>query len=168
MSKKPLGRLRGEAFTGKGYGTLRYHLFKNARDHIETCIREGYHCEAIAIIESVIADRLESRLSFLKGENVGFKTLGWLLANLAKIESDEEIQRIIALLDAWRERRNRALHELVKVEVDGSRDDWQTRLDNLGVDARDGYELLKWIYTRVADLNPLHSSRVFPPPRQRL
>jgi hypothetical protein len=166
MSEKTQRRLRGEAFTGKGYGTLRYHLFKNARNRIETCIREEYYCEAIAISESVIADRLESRLSYLKGENVGFKTLGWLLGSLAKIESDDEIQRIIALLYAWGKKRNRALHELVKVEADESRDPWQTRLDNLEADARDGYELLKWIYTRIADLNPRHSSRAFPQPRR--
>ena len=67
-------RPRGEASSGKGYGSLRYRLFKSAGPHIEKSIREGYYCEAITIIESVITDRLESRLSFLKQNNIGFQT----------------------------------------------------------------------------------------------
>ena len=75
-------RLRGEAYTGKGYGTLRYRLFVRARKRIESSIRRGYFCEAIAICESVIGDRLESRLSYLSKKNIGFRNLGHLIINL--------------------------------------------------------------------------------------
>jgi hypothetical protein len=47
-------RERGEAWTGDGYGTMRYDLFCHARKRIEEALQHGYHCEAIAICESVI------------------------------------------------------------------------------------------------------------------
>jgi hypothetical protein len=34
--------------------------------------------------------------------------------------------------------------------------------------ARDGYELAKHLYHRIADLNPNHADRVFPRPRRAL
>ena len=74
-----LFRSRGKAYAGKGYGTRRRLLFEAARDHIERSIEVGFFCEAIAVSESIIADRLESRLSWLTKQNVGFKTLGWLV-----------------------------------------------------------------------------------------
>lgn len=65
-------RMRPEAFSGHGYGTLRYNLFRQAKKRIERSIKEGYYCEAIAIIESVITDRLESQLSYLKQKTLAF------------------------------------------------------------------------------------------------
>ncbi len=164
-------RRRGEAFVGHGYGTRRHLLFEAARGHIERSIESRFFCEAIAVSESVIADRLESRLSWLTKQNVGFKTLGWLIKKLQKCETDSELTHLLGELDAWRVRRNGALHEMVKVADDGpvpdwqTRDsDWQVRMAELAVSARAGYELLKRLYHQVADLNPLHGDRVFPRP----
>lgn len=42
--------------------------------------------------------------------------------------------------------------------------DWQVRMQDLAVSARAGYELMKQLYHRVADLNPRHHDRVFPYP----
>ena len=164
-------RRRGEAFTGKGYGNRRFLLFEAARDHIERSLELGFFCEAIAISESVISDRLESRLSWLTKKNVGFKTLGWLIKKLRKCETDPVLLLLLDELDTWREQRNGALHEMVKVADDGPVPDWQTRdsdwqirMDELSVSARSGYELLKRLYHQVADLNPHHTDRVFPLP----
>ncbi|MFO0985538.1 MAG: hypothetical protein U1E76_28025 [Planctomycetota bacterium] len=164
-------RRRGEAYNGKGYGTRRLLLFEAARDQIERSIELAFFCEAIAVSESIISDRLESRLSWLTKQNVGFKTLGWLIKELRKCESDTELTHLLGELDAWRERRNRALHEIVKVADDGPvpdwptrPSDWQVRMDELAVSARAGYELVKRLYHRVADLNPRHHDRVFPYP----
>lgn len=52
MSQKK--RVRGEAYTGEGYGTLRYELFVASREHIIRSINEGYYLEATAVIESII------------------------------------------------------------------------------------------------------------------
>lgn len=156
-----MNRVRGEAFTGKGHGTLRYQLFMRAKRQIESSMAAGHYCEVIALCESVIADRLESRLSFLTQHNVGFQTLGRLLPDLKQVETDEAISSLLEELDQWRTQRNRALHELVKVEDGIPHTSWEDRIERLGQDAQWGYDLLKKLYHRVADLNLLHSDRVF-------
>lgn len=135
-------RERGEAFEGKGYGTLRYQLLVRAKSHIEQSIEQGYYCEAIAIIESAIGDRLESRLSFLVRRNVGFQTLGKLLKGLAPIETDAELTGIIGEIDGWRKRRNGAIHELVKVERGQELISWDDRMAAMRETATEGYQLL--------------------------
>lgn len=164
-SKHP--RPRGPAITGKGYGTQRRILFEHARTHIERSIAEGFFCEAIAIIESVISDRLESRVSYLTKSNVGFETLGYLLGELRRVESDSEMLAIALETDEWRKKRNGALHELVKVEANKPVYTWQDRMRDIAVSASEGYEILKRVYHRVAALNPKHLDRVFPPPSKR-
>lgn len=156
--KKPK-RIRGVAFSGKGYGRLRLHLFTHARYHIEQCINHNYHCEAIAVIESVITDRLESRLSYILGQEVGskevgFETLGRLIQSLRKKETDEELCSLLDTLDVWREKRNKAIHELVKIEEGKPHKRWEQRLQELQTTSREGYKILKQIYHRVAVLNP--------------
>ncbi len=160
MNTKKVKR-RGEAYSGAGYGTLRLRLFENARQHIEKSIAEGYHCEAIAIIESVITDRLESRLSYLKQTNIGFRTLGSAISELKGCEEDSVIKAMLCALDNWREKRNSALHELVKIEEGQPILQWDQRIQSLSSSAGEGYYLLKKLYNRVADLNPRHIDRVF-------
>jgi hypothetical protein len=159
-------RKRGEAFAGSGHGTLRRQLQECARDQIERSLSLGFYCEAIALSESIIADRLESRLSFLSGENAGFRNLGGF-GKLKRIESDDELRNIYAEVDQWARRRNRALHEMVKVEAKKPPTDWATRMRENRLAARDGYEIAKRIYHRVADLNPRHADRVLPRPLQK-
>ena len=154
-------RMRAEAYSGQGYGTLRYNLFKSAEKHIEKSIQEGYFCEAIAIIESVITDRLESWLSFLKQTNVGFQNLGPAIQSLQGCETDADIIGILSDLDKWRVKRNGALHELVKIEAGKPKSEWIERIQLLSSTATEGYELLKKLYHGVANLNPLHISRAF-------
>jgi hypothetical protein len=164
MSRRNFGkRKRGEAYEGYGYGTQRLLLFTNARKHIENSIANGYFCEAIAVIESIISDRLESRISYITKSNVAFKPLGWLIRRMRALETDEELRRLIAQLDSWRELRNGAIHELPKVERGKPKTSWQDRVANLRSSATDGYHLLRAIYNRVADLNPRHIDRVFDP-----
>lgn len=152
---------RSQATATEHCGTLRYNLFKHAEERIEQSIQEGYYCEAIAIIESVITDRLESRLSYLKQINVGFQNLGPAITSLQKCETDETIILLLSELDYWRVKRNTALHELVKIEAVKSVLRWEQRLEDLSVSANEGYELLKKLYHQVADLNPRHVSRAF-------
>jgi hypothetical protein len=167
-------QIRGEAFAGHGYGTRRRLLLEAARGQIERSIVAGFFCEAIAVSESIISDRLESRLSWLTKQNVGFKTLGWLIKELKKYEFNSDMNRILIELDGWRVQRNSALHEMVKVAADGpipdweSRpSDWQVRMDDLSVTARQGYDLVQQVYHCVAGLNPKHNDRVFPYPKMR-
>src|SRR5450759_2776676 len=128
MATRPSERLRAEAYSGKGFGALRRQLQEHARDRIKNSIRRRFFCEAIAITESAIADRLESRLSFLEGKNAGFMNLGPLLGRLGRCEDDVELKALLNEIDAWRRRRNEGLHELVKVEAVEEPRTWQQRM----------------------------------------
>jgi hypothetical protein len=154
-------KTRGKAYEGEGYGDLRYRLFVAARKRIEKAIGAGYYCEAITIIESIIADRLESRLSYLKDEDFSFKNLGGLIKESRMLESNPDLLELMNDLDSWREARNKAIHELVKIESGKELSSWDQRMQEMGQTADEGYRILKLIYGRVADLNPLHIDRVF-------
>jgi hypothetical protein len=114
-----------------------------------------------------LPDRLESRLSWLKKSNSGFRTLGGF-QELKKMESDGELLIILRHVEAWARRRNAALHEMVKVERGVLHRGWEVRIVEAERTARDGYELAKHLYHRIADLNPNHADRVFPRPRRAL
>lgn len=171
-------RERGMALEGKGYGTRRRMLYESARDQIERSIQSGFYGEATALCESILADRLESRLSFLQNKNCGFQTLGKLVEALRSVEKGDETQPLrntIAAVEVWRKLRNRALHEMVKVVADGPVADWQdrptdweVRTDFLQRIASLGYELAQHLYLRVAELNPKHHDRVLPSPNRAI
>jgi hypothetical protein len=157
----PKLRQRGEAYKGKGYGKLRFRLYSAAKERIEKCMELGFYGEAVIIIESVITDRLESRISFLQKENVGFRNLGPLIHEAKKVETDGKTLVLLDELDKWRENRNVAVHELVKIEEGLEPMGWTDRLVSIADTAKEGYRLLKLLYARVADLNPRHTDRVF-------
>lgn len=160
-----MARKRGEAFEGKGYGTQRFHLQRKAKERIERSLKEGYYCEAIAITESLIADRLESRVSHLKGKNVGFEVLGNLIKEARNLETDQTMKDMIEEVNLWRVERNTALHELVKVEKDVPAVNWDERMEAMGRSATKGYDIFLRLFHQVADLNPeKHPTRAFPRP----
>lgn len=153
-------RERAEAFTGEGYGRQRYRLFCAARERIIFCIKRGFYLEAITIIESIIADRLESRISHLQGENYGFETLGVSIRKAKRLDNDTKMRAILDRIDEWRKERNRSLHEMVKIEK-GTKLTWNERTKRNKSIAIEGYRVLVEMYQRVAALNPRHTDLVF-------
>lgn len=114
--KKPRERvIAGEDETT---GTHRYRLYKAAFTRVKEAMRAGYHLEAITLLESLLSDRMESRLSHVTQTNVGFQNLGKLIAQMRKHDAGGPFLGVLGEIDGWRELRNRALHELVKFEAD--------------------------------------------------
>lgn len=105
-------------------------------------MEEGFNLEAITLVESMVSDRLESRGSFLSRKDCGFKTLGEVLRLLRAHERDHEFLDVYSRIDAWRTRRNKALHEMVKFE-ERERDSWEDRIDRLRPIAREGLAALR-------------------------
>jgi len=56
----------------------RRNLYKNAKNQIKNAIKHCYYLKAIAIIESMLADRMESRIAFIYSHRAFCKTSGWL------------------------------------------------------------------------------------------
>lgn len=136
-------RIRAIAGKGNGIGKQRNELYRNAFRRINESIKEGYYLEAIALTESLLSDRLESRVSHLSGRNVGFKTLEKLIRQSRETETDLAFKQLVESdVNSWRGKRNEALHEMVKIE-EGLEVGWDERIENLKGTAKEGLKVLR-------------------------
>jgi hypothetical protein len=105
-------------------GTDRYSIIKSVMSRFNTAVEHSFYLEATALIESLICDRLESRIGELTLAPVKFGTLGDLLKKLNSIENDEELKYIMNhLLYQWAGKRNLVVHQAAKIEL-GKKKDW--------------------------------------------
>ena len=89
-------------------------------------------------MESLISDRLESRLGELKKEPVSFNTISNLLNALRKIETDTLLEDIMnKKLNDWCGERNKVIHQAAKIEL-GKKKDWKDFLKQAEKTAKDG------------------------------
>jgi len=134
MENNPINkntRARAIASKSNNVGLARYHIYRQAYKRINQSIENGYYLEAITLIESLISDRLESRLSYLLKKDYSFKTLGALITKAKQFEENDQLKTVVSTeLDHWREKRNAALHEMVKIE-DGEVTAWEERYSEL-------------------------------------
>ena len=127
---------------------LRFQLYKKAHERINESIEKGFYLEAITLIESLISDRLESRISFLTDSNFGFEALGTLIKKIKVIEEDDEFKEIVSIeLDRWRIKRNEALHQMAKIDIDNLQT-WESKIIDLKEISINGNDLLKKIKSR--------------------
>ena len=123
-------------------GITRYRLYRKAWERISGATDAGYYLEAITLLESILADRLESRATFLTGKNQGYQNLRPLLNTLNSHETVSAFLPVLADIDAWRERRNEALHEMVKFQL-GEHPTWEEKVGPLPRIVRDGKRVLR-------------------------
>lgn len=109
---------------GNHLGTRRYLRYVAAFDHVMNCYERGYHLEAIAVLDSLIGDRLASRLGYLLGEEIpiqytigrlSHKLLEPLGKNASPVEVDSAFEAVIIEIRAWAKERNRAMHATAKI-----------------------------------------------------
>lgn len=112
-------------------GKARQDIIGKAFNRIEEAKENGFYLEAITIVESLISDRLESILTKSTGINIGFLPLGELIKKVEKsdIAQKNDIISSSGIKD-WGNRRNVALHEMVKLE-EGNLQDWDTKYSGL-------------------------------------
>ncbi|MBD1824395.1 hypothetical protein H6F51_18145 [Cyanobacteria bacterium FACHB-DQ100] len=142
-------RERANSSLDGNVGQERYELYKSAFTWIKEAIDNGYYLEAISIVESLICDRLESHVSVLLNKDFGFKTLGTLINAIKQHETDPSLRSLILdELDEWRKARNRAAHEMVKIEA-GKQISWSERVKINELTAKEGLALLRKIDRQV-------------------
>jgi hypothetical protein len=114
--------------------------------HVARSIREGFYLEAITLCESMISDRIEALVATLDPDHAKaghLLALGQNLQQLRRlIRDDPEGADLAARLDAWKEARNKALHEMVKLP-EGDAGDWGSRRAALRSVAREGRDLVR-------------------------
>lgn len=124
-------RTRALAKLDNSVGNYRYNIYREAYRRIKQAIDNGYYLEAITLIESLISDRLESRVSFILKEDYSFRTLGELIPKIVKYEPNNDLKILVTTeLNEWRMQRNKALHQMVKIQ-EGEIPSWSERSSNL-------------------------------------
>lgn len=120
----------------------RWATYKFAFSRIDQARAAGFHLEAITLIESLLSDRLESRLSFLLQKDFGFKTLGQLVRKSAEVETDAVLKSIVTKeIAPWGRSRNAALHEMAKI-AEGDARKWGEKYASLEAVASEGRDIL--------------------------
>ncbi len=134
-------------------GKIKKELIRSAHKRVVRSIKSGHHLEAIAILESLMADRLEAGLSRLNRAEQPMLTLGPLLKDAinAKVISQELAEEI----KVWSNGRNKTLHEMVKVpHVDVG--DWKARMKHARILAIEGKELNARLTKEIRKIQPNH------------
>ncbi|MBS0183432.1 MAG: hypothetical protein JSS39_13600 [Nitrospira sp.] len=145
-------RIRALAQTHNDVGLRRHDLYREAYKRISKSISDEYFLEAITLTESLLTDRLESRVTFVIGENYSFKTLEKLIKLVAQREKDEQLKALVAVsVRSWKEKRNKALHEMAKIEVGDNRS-WTQRMAELPEVAITGLKVLRQIDSQIKRL----------------
>lgn len=153
MSKKK--EIRATAQLNNKIGTQRYNTYKASINRVKKAIEEEYYLEAITLCESLIADRLESRLNHLTdSDDFSFKTLGCLHDGIRKHETNIELIQLVesrkGRLDIWRDKRNKALHAIAKIE-DGDSREWEGKMKDCKAIAIEGDSIRKEVF-RLTDI----------------
>ena len=152
-------RIRAKNLPTNNVGAVRWELYKRAIERWHNAFEKGFYLECIVITDSMIADRLEARRSFLLGkdaDNVGtFQPIGNTLRRLAKEETSDDKKLIEAIekVSAWVDLRNKAIPRLVKVnnfDLDKTFDD---KIAEYRKTALEGFEAHKKLSAAVKRLN---------------
>jgi len=147
-------RIRALAQTHNNVGHRRHNLYREAYGRISKAIHDKYFLEAITLTESLLTDRLESRMTFLLRKDFSFKTLGKLIQEIQKSENDVQLRELVAGgVESWREKRNNALHEMAKMEESDNRS-WDARMAELPAIAGTGLKVLRQVDSRIKTLRP--------------
>lgn len=145
-------RTRAIAVPGSPVGGMRYKLYRQAHAQINLALEQGFYLEAITLVESLASDRIESRLTFLRQSDFSFKTLGCLIAESRRVETDQLLKDLVTQrLDAWRVTRNKSLHEMAKL-ADGDATSWNDRVQAVIPVAKEGLATLRAIDKRYKEL----------------
>lgn len=100
-----------------GLGTKRFLRYRAAFARVRESEKSGYYLEGIAIVDSLLSDRLASRLGHLRGTYPEIQlTTGALCKELLgrAIEKDTAFRAEVERIKEWVKTRNDAIHATAK------------------------------------------------------
>lgn len=132
-----------------GVAQNRYEILKEVISRYNKSMKNEYYLEAIAICESLITDRMESRLGELKKVSVEFDTLSNLRNQLLgnrrypKLETNTSLERLYnEICSKWAGQRNKAIHQSAKISK-ASPKVWDDFLKDAKEAAEEGMEYFR-------------------------
>lgn len=138
-------------------GQDRKNLYTGCLERVSKALDEGYALEAITLLESLIADRLEARLAYINGQRAEkrkFSTLGCLTQELKGTKAGEP-KEAVAMYDAvddWATLRNEAVHEFAKLS-EGNSKNWDAKYKTAKKAAKNGKKLFRDLDKVIRKLN---------------
>lgn len=148
---------------GTSVAKARQELYRQCAGRVRLCMKQHFYLEAITLIESMIADRLESRLAALNLDDPEHRTIGTIgdafRANrksgrigLLNQETDplliESYERVLK----WAKGRNECLHEMVKFTEEDSRS-WPVKYETAKIVAKEGWSCFRELDSLVRKAN---------------
>jgi hypothetical protein len=137
---------------GRGTKTAiqRHDLYRLANEQLKSAYAGGFYIECVSICESIIADRLESRLQFLRRETeqpTRISEIGKLLNQLGHIELPESLDLLATYekIRVWSSARNEVIHQFVKITEKNQRLTPKGRARRAAKAARDGKSLMRQV-----------------------
>lgn len=141
---------------GTAAGRKRFELYANGYRQIDKAYASGFYIECIAILESIIADRLEARRAKVNPNDPvkhKFEVLGTLTRRLDQEDPDENIRPLYEQISKWSVKRNAAAHQMVKLGSKTFRKKWSNRYRDLKTTVDEGMVLAREISDAVKRLN---------------
>jgi hypothetical protein len=148
--------IRAKNRPGTTVGKRRYELYANGYRQINKAYASGFYIECIAILESIIADRLEARRARVNPNDPvkhRFEVLGTLTTRLDQEDPDENIRSLYERISKWSVKRNAAAHQMVKLGSKTFRKKWSNRYRDLKATVDEGMVLAREISDAVKRLN---------------
>ncbi len=141
-------RLKGGQ--GTAVARQRYELYKLANEQLKSAYEAGFYIECVSICESIIADRIEARLQFLRRDTdkrSHIDSLGRLLKQVEDIEANDQtdLRDVYQAIREWLKARNATIHQFVKVTEGNHQFDGESRMRQAKTAARDGMKLMRSI-----------------------
>ena len=153
------------AATNSNAGPRRMGLYQCCIAQYNEALGQGFFIEAVAIAESLIADRLESRLAHKHDqseEKRRFSTVGKLATELngKKANEPSEAREIYSKIRIWASERNKAIHQIFKL-AENEAQYWGNRYAQARQIAETGMELFRNLDKVVSRLNrrPNHETQ---------
>jgi hypothetical protein len=140
-------------------GKERYEIIRAAISRYNYAMEQSFYLEATTLIESLLSDRLESRLGQLTKIPVNFDTIGQLLKKLNKVETDVELKNIMnKKLNIWCGQRNATIHQAVKIEM-GKKKVWAEFLEDSKRTAIEGRKIFNEYNTQLQKIRRSKNKR---------
>jgi hypothetical protein len=114
-------------------------LYREAHKRIKRAIKKGSHIEAVALLESIMSDRIESAISVVTRKQVSVSSLGKLFRTLDNlVPADENLRTSI---QDWNKARGFVIHQMVKITND-TFSTWSERIIFARLTAKEGLIIL--------------------------
>ncbi len=135
----------------------RRNLYQNALKKVAAALNDGYAVEAVTLVESMIADRLEARRANIHSQDRKkrmFSNLGPLVDELCgeKAGESDSSKKLYKEVANWADERNKAIHELVKLP-ENSEQKWDDKYAEAQTTAEKGLDLFRRLDSKIKALN---------------